>query len=173
MALRPGHCYRELERPYTRVATRVMRKNYIGTNKPTKIRKFQSGTPGDYSYEVSLVSKDALQIRDNAMEAARLAALRYLEKKLPNQFFMVIRKYPHHILRENKQLGGFAGADRLQKGMKKAFGKPIGRAIQLWKPGETLISVYVNEEGISHAREALRRAAMKLPCRVRYEVKRV
>ena len=55
-----------------------------------------------------------------------------------------------------------AGADRLQDGMRLAFGTPIGRAARV-RAGQTVIMIRVNKNGIEHAKEALRRAASKLP----------
>jgi large subunit ribosomal protein L10e len=57
---------------------------------------------------------------------------------------------------------GFAGADRLSQGMKLAFGRPTGRAARV-SPGQPILSVQVNDEGIDVARKALTRASKKLP----------
>ena len=74
--------------------------------------------------------------------------------------------YPHHVLRENKMIFG-AGADRLQDGMRRAFGKPVGTAAQV-RAGQTVIIARVDENGIEVAKEALRRGGDKLPtpCRI-------
>ena len=60
-----------------------------------------------------------------------------------------------------------AHADRLQDGMRKAFGKPIGRAARV-KPNQAIMAVYVNEDGVETAKEALKRGGAKLPipCRI-------
>ena len=55
---------------------------------------------------------------------------------------MMIRIYPHHIMRENPLATG-AGADRMSTGMKKSFGKTIGVAARVHK-GQTLVTVNVN-----------------------------
>jgi len=51
--------------------------------------------------------------------------------------------------------------------MRRAFGKPIGRAARV-EPGQEIIVVQVNEDGLGAAKEALRRAGAKLPtpCRI-------
>jgi LSU ribosomal protein L10AE len=73
------------------------------------------------------------------------------------------------VLRENKMLA-FAGADRLQDGMRLAFGKPIGTAA-IASPGDEIMVVYVNsEKDVENAKEALRRAESKLPEAYRIEV---
>ena len=162
MALRPARCYRKLERPYTRVATKVPEKNYIGANPAVRIRRFVQGElKDDYDTVYYLVAQDALQVRDNAIEAARMAIVRYLEKKIGKNFWLRVRAYPHHVLRENKQITG-AGADRLQKGMRRAFGKPIGRAAQVY-PGKIMFEIITYRSFEPYVREAFRRASMKMP----------
>ncbi len=162
MGLRPARCYREIERPYTRVAVKVPEKNYIGANPVPKIRKFVQGEmKEDFDTVYTLIAQDAVQVRDNAIEAARLSIIKYLEKKIPKNFFIRVRAYPHHVLRENKQITG-AGADRLQKGMRMAFGKPIGRAAQVY-PGKIMFEVVSYKRYENVVREAMRRAAMKMP----------
>jgi large subunit ribosomal protein L10e len=53
-----------------------------------------------------------------------------------------------------------AGADRLQTGMRGAFGKPIGKVARV-KIGTILYSVRVREADIKKAMEAFRRAKNK------------
>ncbi len=162
MALRPARAYRKLERPYTRVAVKVPEKNYIGANPAVRIRRFVQGElRPEFDTVYYLVAEDALQVRDNAIEAARMAIVRFLEKKIQKRFWIRVRAYPHHILRENRQLTG-AGADRLQKGMRRAFGRPVGRAAQVY-PGKVMFEVVTMREFEPYVREAFRRAAMKMP----------
>lgn len=52
---------------------------------------------------------------------------------------MRIRVHPFHVLRINKMLS-CAGADRLQTGMRGAFGKPIGLVARV-NIGQVLVSV--------------------------------
>jgi large subunit ribosomal protein L10e len=63
-----------------------------------------------------------------------------------------------------------AGADRVQDGMRLAFGKVIGRAARI-KPRQPLISIRCNEKYIKQARRALKKAAPKLPtpCRLIFD----
>jgi len=73
--------------------------------------------------------------------------------------------YPHHILRENKMLTG-AGADRMQTGMSRAFGKSMGRAA-LVKPGQTLFIIGVKRAADEiEARKLIRSAKSRLPCKI-------
>lgn len=57
-----------------------------------------------------------------------------------------------------------AGADRLQTGMRGAFGKPIGKVARV-KIGSILYSVRVKEGDIKKSMEAFRRAKNKFPGR--------
>ena len=157
-----GRNYREPKgQPYAR-------KEYIRGPPMSKIVKFVMGdTRGTYTYKVSLVALNGVQIRHNALEAARISANKNLTEKVGDkQFLLKIRVYPHIILRENKMIAT-AGADRLQEGMRRSFGKPIGRAARV-KANEAVIEVYVDDEGVEAAKSALKICASKIPtpCRV-------
>jgi large subunit ribosomal protein L10e len=67
-----------------------------------------------------------------------------------------------------------AHADRLQDGMRRAFGKPIGTAARVL-PNQTIITVKVNTDGVEVAKEALKRGSAKLPipCRIVIEKARL
>ena len=163
MGLRPAKCYKKKNhRAWTRLATVVPDKNYIGAAPGMRIRQFNMGNPlKEFKYIIDLRCGEAVQLRDNAMESARIAINRFLTNRLGKDcYFMKIRVYPHQILRENKQAQG-AGADRIQKGMSHPFGKPIGRAIRTTK-GEILMSVLVDKEGIELAKQGLKRAGPRL-----------
>ncbi len=164
MGLRPAHCYRGQDKPaYTRIAVTVHHKNFIGTNPNLKTRQFNMGNPlRKYARILDLVCMEpGIQIRDNAIEAARLNVNRALAGIVGKEnFFMRLRVYPFHILRENKLAQG-AGADRVSSGMKHAFGKPIGRAARLRK-GQKIFSVLCDESQIENARKCLLRAIPKM-----------
>ncbi len=68
---------------------------------------------------------------------------------------------PHLVLRENKMIAT-AGADRLQEGMRKAFGKPIGVAARV-DIGSVVLDVLVKAEHLEKAKEAMKAATTKLP----------
>ena len=72
---------------------------------------------------------------------------------------MRCRIHPWHVLRINKMLS-CAGADRLQAGMRRAFGKSYGKAARV-KIGTILYSVRLKEPHIKFAMEAFRRAKNK------------
>ncbi|PVX25965.1 MAG: 50S ribosomal protein L16 [Candidatus Bathyarchaeum sp.] len=143
------------------------RKKYIRGSPASKIVKFTMGNPsGSYKYQARLIAEKSVQIRHNALEAARIASNRVLSEKLGNSYHLKILPFPHVVLRENKMIFG-AHADRLQDGMRNAFGKAIGLAARV-KPGQSLILANVNKDGLEAATTALKRGGAKLPtpCRV-------
>jgi len=149
--------------PYTR-------KDFVKGFPPPKITKFTMGdTKTTFEYEAKLITQQQAQIRHNALEAARVASNRVLMEKLTNNYYLHVHPYPHTILRENKMIFG-AHADRLQDGMRRSFGKPIGTAARV-KSKQTVITIKVNADGIEAAKEALKRASTKLPitCRITIE----
>jgi large subunit ribosomal protein L10e len=164
MGQRPARVYRI---PKNRLYTR---KEYMDGTPQPKITIFDMGALDSwdkFQVQVSLVAKETAQITHNALEASRIAANKYLHKMAGrNNYYMKFRLYPHIVLRENKQATG-AGADRVSEGMRRAFGKPIGLAAKA-KKGQPIITVRINPQHFQVAKEALRRAAAKLPmpCRV-------
>jgi|SRR3989344_1401349 len=163
MGLRKGKCYRKVVRAYTR-KSKFRSKAFIKAVPQSKIIKFDLGnTKRQFEKEINLVSKQRIQIRHNALESARVVVNRKLNRLLGNNYHFKLRVYPHHVLRENKALTG-AGADRMSSGMQKAFGTAIGVAAQV-KIGQPIISVYVDTKDVNTAREALRHAIHRLPCK--------
>ena len=156
-------------RKYTKVTGHAyVRREYMGGVPGSKIALFDMGNLSkDFPVSLSLVAKEACQIRHNALEAARIFANRYLVQEVGrNNFHLKIRLYPHHVLRENKIASG-AGADRVSSGMRHAFGKAVGTAARV-KPGQKVLSVGIEGQNFEPAKEALRRASYKLPtpCKV-------
>jgi large subunit ribosomal protein L10e len=141
--------------PYTR-------SSYIHGSPALRISKFTMGdTKASYDYKVSLVVQAPIQVRHNALEAARVAANKVLFDVLGETGYVVrLRPYPHIILRENRMIAT-AGADRLQEGMRRSFGKPSGRAARL-RAGQPIIDLYVNQPHVDLAKEALRVSSSKL-----------
>ncbi len=161
--LRKAVSYRKLERPYTR-KSKFKAKSYVRASPQNKIVKFTMGNlTKNFPHTLHLISKGDVQLRHNALESARLACLRVLEKQLGKTgFFFQLRVYPHHILRENPLASG-AGADRMSTGMKCSFGKAIGIAAQVTK-GKKIFTVKVEKEHIEIARKALKSSGYKFSC---------
>ncbi len=164
MPQKPGSMYREVKgQAYTR-------KEYIGGVPHVRVGQFTMGDrTREFENELTLVSEEKCQIKDAALEAARVTLTRVLTKGLGEDNFRAkILVYPHHVLRENKQATG-AGADRLSEGMRRSFGKKIGNAARV-NQNQEIIKIWV-DDGISIGQEALRKASMKLPmpCRKKIE----
>ncbi|MFH1276149.1 MAG: 50S ribosomal protein L16 [Candidatus Woesearchaeota archaeon] len=161
--LRKFSAYQGLERPYTRVS-KFSNQNYVRGGYPNiKINKFDMGDPnGVFDTTLKLCVTRAMNIRHNALEAVRMTSNRLLEKTLGKNYHFKIKIYPHHVLRENPLAAG-AGADRMSTGMKMSYGKTIGAAARV-KVGQSIIEVRVNKENIKVGKEALNKAAKKLPC---------
>jgi len=161
--LRKFVAYRNLKRPYTRTS-KYKGESYIRMNPNVKVVRFETGEPRkSFQFTLNLVSKDELNIRDNALESARQSSNRLLESYLGlSGYHMKVKSYPYHVIREHALAAG-AGADRFSSGMAHAFGKPIGVAARI-KKGETIFQVSVDQQNIPLARQALTRASKKLPC---------
>lgn len=168
MGLRPGRTVRRLERPYTRVSKRVPRKSYVAGAPESRVHHFEMGTPGEYDLTLYLTAKREGQIRDNALESARVTGLKFLDKKIGKNFFFKILLFPHHVLRE-KPIATGAGADRYSQGMRLAFGKPAGRAVQVF-PGKRIMSLMLNKEHLEIGKIALKKAGSKLSVPTRIEI---
>jgi large subunit ribosomal protein L10e len=161
--LRKFAAYRRVERPYTRIS-KFREKSFIRANPAKVIARYNMGHPTrHFEYNLDLVSKDQLQIRHNALEAARMSCNRLLEKTLGKTAYrLVLRPYPHHILRENPLASG-AGADRMSTGMQASFGKPISTAAQI-RRGQPIFTLNLNKVDIELGKTALKRAQNKVPC---------
>jgi len=147
----------------------TVRKEYLPGAPNPKVAKFSLGNAkGDYDYKLQLIAKARCQIRHNALEAARVAANKKLAKIGEDRYFLQVKVYPHVILRENKMIAT-AGADRLQEGMRKAYGKPVGLAARV-DDGTVLLEVSVYANDVEAAKEALKGAASKLPVKTSIEV---
>jgi len=170
MALRKGSAYTKRKaRPYTR-KSKVRSKSYIKTVPNSKIVKYKMGDitgfdDGKFPVQIHVISKDKCQIRDNPLEAVRQYLNRWLQKKVGKEFYLEVKVYPHHILRENKMLTG-AGADGMQTGMARSFGKSMGRAAMV-KKNQTLFIVGVKTEKHEiEARKLIKSIKARLPCQV-------
>lgn len=163
MGLRPARCYRKLERPNTRISISKPRKSYVKGVPPSKIHRFNSGVDKpEFTVKMYLVIKNAVQVRNNALEAMRLSAMKELEKKAgADGYFVKILVFPHHVLRENPLATG-AGADRFQTGMRKAFGRPIGTAART-KKNQRIMEAKVAPINEAVCMHALKIASSKVP----------
>ncbi|UYV61896.1 rpl10 [Cordylochernes scorpioides] len=162
MGRRPARCYRYCKnKPYPK--SRFCR----GVPDP-KIRIFDLGRKkanvDEFPLCIHLVSNEFEQLSSEALEAARICANKYLTKVCgKDAFHLRMRVHPFHVLRINKMLS-CAGADRLQTGMRGAYGKPLGTVARVNRE-QILMSVRTKLGNREPAREALRRSKFKLPGR--------
>ncbi|CAN1748898.1 60S ribosomal protein L10 [Linum perenne] len=169
MGRRPARCYRQIKnKPYPK--SRFCR----GVPDP-KIRIYDVGMKkkgvDEFPFCVHLVSWEKENVSSEALEAARIACNKYMTKSAgKDAFHLRVRVHPFHVLRINKMLS-CAGADRLQTGMRGAFGKPQGVCARV-AIGQVLLSVRCKDSNSQHAQEALRRAKFKFPGRQKIIVSR-
>jgi large subunit ribosomal protein L10e len=155
--------YRRLERPYTR-KSKYRELSFIRATPANRIIRFNMGDQTKpYNYKLLLCAGSDLQIRDISLESCRLMINRHFEKKVGGKdYYIVVRVYPHHHLRENALASG-AGADRLSTGMKFSFGKVIGLAARIYKD-QPIIEARVFTKHLDVAKKILQTASSKLPC---------
>ena len=138
-------------------------KKYAPGTPDIRIARFNTGASNsDYNLKLQLISKEKSQIRDNAIEAARVSANKSLTKHIgETSYKLSVRLYPHVVISENRMLAT-AGADRLQEGMRRAYGKPIGSAARV-KIGSVIFEVNTYKQFLNEAKKALKTASSKLP----------
>ncbi len=171
MGDRPARIYREKpNQPYTRQSERKANDNYVKGAPAPRITQYEQGVKsGDFDRKIGLMVDEGCSIRSEALESARIAANSYLSKNLniEEDYHLKILPYPHHVIRHHP-LAGVAGADRYYEGMRKPFGKPVGRAA-IVDENQTILFVRTDEMNTEDAKKALDRAGKKLP--VSYRVK--
>ncbi len=166
MANKPGRMYRQMKgKAYTR-------RKYMGGVPGNRIVQYEMGNKtAEFPLEINLIAKEACQVRHMSLEAARIAANRYIQKMAGvSNYHLKIVVYPHHVLRENKVAVG-AGADRISDGMRGSFGSLVGTAARVQR-GQTIITIRTTDSHIKHAKSALRKAGIKVPTPCRIEVLR-
>ncbi len=168
--LRKASAYtKRYARPFTR-ASKVRSKSYIKAVPASRIVKFKMGDitgfdNGEYKIKIGVISKENVQLRENSIEAVRQFLNRFLQVNVGKEFYLEVKVFPHHILRENKMLTG-AGADRMQTGMSRAFGKTMGRAAFV-KTGQVMFIVGVkSQKEEAGARALIKSIKARLPCKV-------
>jgi large subunit ribosomal protein L10e len=158
MARKPNRMYRHIRGPNN------TRKEYMGGIPASRITQFDLGLKDNarFSHGLTLVAKESVQIRHNALEAARIAANKYIQKRAgAKNYHLKIRVYPHQVLRENKQATG-AGADRISQGMRASFGKAVSTASRVHR-GQKIMTLYFDKPYYESAKKALWKAGQKLP----------
>lgn len=162
MGIRPAKTVRDMDKPaWTRYSKTKPRKSFIKSMPHRDLNQFRMGVDKeDYDLKVELVCQEDVVLRDNALESARQSANKHIEKTSAGNYYMIVNPYPHHVIRENKMIAG-AGADRLQKGMRKAFGRPSDRAARV-RGGQAVFTVYSYKSNLKNIKVAFERAKRKL-----------
>lgn len=162
MGFRPARTCRDTDKPsWSRYSRKKPRKSFVKARPHNPLRHFDMGVQKeDYDIIVKLVADEDVQLRANAIEAARMTANKYLQSSTQQNYFFKIHVYPFEVIRETKRQTG-AGADRLSSGMKKAFGRPTYIAARLRKR-QTLFSIKSYKKYLPQLKEALRKAKSKL-----------
>ena len=168
--LRPARTFRYIHsQAWARYSQKKPKKNYIRALPHTSLLIFKMGTPSDgYDTTVTLNTEQDVQVRSNALEAARQQVHKYLEGAIPLGYEFRVLVYPHQVIREHKMATG-AGADRISQGMNNAFGKPTGVAARL-RNGQAVFMIKTSKKNINHAKEAFRKASGKLSGNYRTKV---
>lgn len=146
------------------------RREYIRKTPNSRIVQYDMGNlTEEFPVSVSLAVKYPAQIRHNSLEAARIASNRLMQRRAGRLgYHLKLRTYPHQIVRENPMATG-AGADRVQSGMRNAFGKAVSVEAVV-STGQKVITIDCNKRNFLDAKEALKRASMKLPVTTRIVV---
>ncbi len=164
---RPWRCYSKWSRrpfQYKRSANR--RREYARGGSQSKIVRYWGGNKEvpwkEWDIVVGLKVDKQIQISSNALEAIRITINGALQKKLGrNNFRLRVRSKPFQKYRENRMLA-FAGADRVQSGMRNSFGRSTGVCARV-KAGSVICEVGCALRNLPLVRDRLRVAGMKVP----------
>merc|ERR1712166_263718 len=160
MGRRPHRCYRVIKnKPFPK-------SRYNRGVPDAKIRAYdigyKRGAHDQFPIHICLVSKELEQISSESLEAARVACNKQLMiKRKKEGYHLKMKLHPWNVVRINKMLS-CAGADRLQTGMRGAYGKPYGTVARV-EIGQVLLSVRCKDANRAVVIEALRRARYKFP----------
>ena len=169
---RPWHCYSKWSRrPYQHKRSANHRREYARGGAQSKIVRFWGGNKEmpweSFDLVVGLKVNRQIQISSNSLEAIRITINGVLQRKLGRQNYRLrIRPKPFQKIRENRMLA-FAGADRVQSGMRNSFGRSMGVAARV-RAGQVIVDVGTHIRNLPLVRDRLRIASMKIssPCQI-------
>ncbi|MFW9818853.1 MAG: 50S ribosomal protein L16 [Candidatus Thorarchaeota archaeon] len=163
---RPWHCYsRWSRRPYQYKRSANRRREYARGGAQSKIQRYWGGNKNmpweEFELTVGLKVDNQIQISSNTLEAVRITINGTLQRKLGRQNYRLrIRPKPFQKYRENRMLA-FAGADRVQSGMRNSFGRSTGVCARV-KAGQIIADVGCYLRNLPLVRDRLRVASMKV-----------
>ncbi|TFG19737.1 MAG: 50S ribosomal protein L16 [Promethearchaeota archaeon] len=174
MARRPWHCYKTHKRPaYQKKRSRSHRKEYVRGGPDSVLRMYDTGNRkrplDEWELSLGVIVLKNVQLSHRTLEAIRTSLNRNLQKKLTREAYLIrIRPHPWQMIRENKMMA-FAGADRLQSGMRNSFGRVMGRAARVYA-GQTIVEVFCNFVNKGIVIKSLKTAAYKIGAKNRVVV---
>jgi len=165
---RPWHCYSKWSRrPFQYKRSSNRRREFGRGGSQSKIVRYWGGNKDiaweDWDLVVGLIVDKQVQISSNALEAIRITINSALQKTVGrNNFRLRVRPKPFQKYRENRMLA-FAGADRVQSGMRNSFGRSTGVCARV-RAGQVVTEVGTSLKNLPLVRDRLRVASMKIPC---------
>ncbi|MFX0039669.1 MAG: 50S ribosomal protein L16 [Candidatus Heimdallarchaeota archaeon] len=163
---RPWHCYSKWNRrPFQYKRSSNRRREYARGGSQSKIQRYWGGNKDkpweSFELTVGLKVNSQIQISSNALEAIRITINGVLQRKLGRQGYRLrVRPKPFQKYRENRMLA-FAGADRVQSGMRNSFGRSTGVCARV-RAGQIIAEVGISLKNLPLVRERLRVASMKV-----------
>ena len=163
---RPWRCYSKWSRrPYQYKRSSNHRREYARGGAQSKITRYWGGNKSipweDWELVVGLKVNSQIQISSNSLEAIRITINGVLQRKLGRQNYRLrIRPKPFQKYRENRMLA-FAGADRVQSGMRNSFGRSTGVCARV-RAGQIVLEVGAYIRDLPLVRDRLRVASMKI-----------
>ena len=164
---RPWKCYSKwTRRPYQYKRSSNRRREFARGGAQSKIVRFWGGNKEapweEFDLVVGLKVNSQVQISSNTLEAIRITINGVLQRKLGRQNYRLrIRPKPFQKIRENRMLA-FAGADRVQSGMRNSFGRSTGVCARV-RAGQIIVDVGTYIRNLPLVRDRLRVANMKVP----------
>ena len=163
---RPWHCYSSWSRrPYQHKRSANHRREYARGGAQSKIVRFWGGNKqrdwADWELVVGMKVNHQIQISSNSLEAIRITINGVLQRQLGRlNYRLRIRPKPFQKIRENRMLA-FAGADRIQSGMRNSFGRSSGVCARV-RAGQIIVDVGTSIKDLPVVRDRLRIASMKI-----------
>ena len=169
---RPWKCYSKwTRRPYHHQRSANHRREYARGGAQSKISRYWGGDKSvpweNWELVISLVVKNQIQISSNSLEAIRITINSALQTKIGRtRYRFRVRPKPFQVYRENRMLA-VAGADRIQTGMRRSFGRSTGVCARV-RAGAVVCDVGASISDLVIVRDRLRIASMKIssPCSI-------
>jgi large subunit ribosomal protein L10e len=163
---RPWRCYSSWSRrPFQYKRSSNRRREFARGGAQSKIQRYWGGNKevpwNQWELTVGLKVDHQVQISANTLEAVRITINSALQKHLGRTNYRFrVRPKPFQKYRENRMLA-FAGADRVQSGMRNSFGRSTGVCARV-RAGQIVCEVGTHLRNLPLVRDRLRIASMKI-----------